>query len=227
MIRAENIVKSYGDELVLKGISLEVGAGEFVSIMGESGSGKSTLLSILGGFLSPDGGRVLWSGEDISQLSDSEISSKRCDSVGFVFQSFKLIPTLNVNDNLLLPATLGGKVDKELLEYEEYLLEKLKLSTMRKKLPEQLSGGQCQRVAIARALVYKPSLIILDEPTGALDSEMERVVMELLSEVNRKFSTTIIQVTHSRKVAEYAGRIIILKDGLIDDGSEGDNAAVL
>ncbi len=221
MIEAREIVKNYGSEQVLKGISLRIDDGEFVSIMGESGSGKSTLLSILGGHLAPDGGQVLWSGEDISSFSDKRMSALRCDEIGFVFQSFKLISTLNVNDNLLLPATLGKKITPELLEYADHLLEKLKLTEMRGKFPDQLSGGQCQRVAIARALVYKPSVIILDEPTGALDSGMERVVMELLRDVNTELRTTIIQVTHSPIVASYAARVILLRDGKIESVSEG------
>ncbi len=227
MIKARNIVKSYGDERVLKGISLDIKKGEFVSVMGESGSGKSTLLSILGGFLSPDEGDVFWSGENIKDFSDKKMSALRSTEVGFVFQSFKLVPTLNVNDNLLLPATLGGRVDKELLEYGEYLMEKLRLTQMRRKLPGTLSGGQCQRVAVARALVYKPKVIILDEPTGALDSGMETVVMELLSAVNRELSTTVIQVTHSKRVAQYADRIIRLSDGELELGTEALNETVL
>ena len=215
MIEARNIEKSYGSELVLKGVSLKVNKGEFVSIMGESGSGKSTLLSILGGFLAPDGGEVLWSGERADLMNEKRLAELRSTDMGFVFQSFKLIPTLNVNDNLLLPATLGKKVNKELLEYKEELLKILKLSDMKNKFPDQLSGGQCQRVAIARSLVYRPKVIILDEPTGALDSGMEEVVMNLISKVNKEEGTTIIQVTHSMKVASYAERIITLKDGEI------------
>ena len=215
MIEARNIEKSYGSELVLKGVSLKVNKGEFVSIMGESGSGKSTLLSILGGFLAPDGGEVLWSGERADLMNEKRLAELRSTDMGFVFQSFKLIPTLNVNDNLLLPATLGKKVNKELLEYKEELLKTLKLSDMKNKFPDQLSGGQCQRVAIARSLVYRPKVIILDEPTGALDSGMEEVVMNLISKVNKEEGTTIIQVTHSLKVASYAERIITLKDGEI------------
>ena len=215
MIEARNIEKSYGSELVLKGVSLKVNKGEFVSIMGESGSGKSTLLSILGGFLAPDGGEVLWSGERADLMNEKRLAELRSTDMGFVFQSFKLIPTLNVNDNLLLPATLGKKVNKELLEYKEELLKILKLSDMKNKFPDQLSGGQCQRVAIARSLVYRPKVIILDEPTGALDSGMEEVVMNLISKVNKEEGATIIQVTHSMKVASYAERIITLKDGEI------------
>ena len=216
MIKATGIEKSYNDEKVLKGISLEVKDGEFVSIMGESGSGKSTLLSILGGFLMPDCGQVFWQGEDISTFGENRLADVRCTDVGFVFQSFRLIPTLNVKDNMLLPATLGKKASKETCDYVEELVQELKLDGLLKKYPTQLSGGQCQRVAIVRALVYKPKLVILDEPTGALDSVMEERVMELLSRINRVHGTTIIQVTHSKKVAEYGNRIIYLKDGEID-----------
>lgn len=215
MIKVQNIEKSYNDEKVLKGISLEIKDGEFVSIMGESGSGKSTLLSIMGGFLSPDAGSVFWNGEDISSFDENRISELRCTEVGFVFQSFKLIPTLNVKENLLLPSILGKKANAETYAYLDELVKKLNLDNMLNKYPDQLSGGQCQRVAIIRALLYSPKTIILDEPTGALDSGMEERVMKLLLEVNKKNNTTIIQVTHSKKVAEYGNRIIYLKDGEI------------
>ena len=215
MIKVQNIEKSYNDEKVLKGISLEIKDGEFVSIMGESGSGKSTLLSIMGGFLSPDAGNVFWNGEDISSFDENRISELRCTEVGFVFQSFKLIPTLNVKENLLLPSILGKKANKETYAYLDQLVKKLNLDNMLNKYPDQLSGGQCQRVAIIRAILYNPKTVILDEPTGALDSGMEERVMKLLSEINKKNNTTIIQVTHSKKVAEYGNRIIYLKDGEI------------
>ena len=217
MIKASGIQKSYNDEKVLKGVSLEVQAGEFVSIMGESGSGKSTLLSILGGFLAPDAGQVTWWGEDVSTFSDNRLAQIRSTEVGFVFQSFRLIPTLTVQDNLYLPATLGKKMSQNTREYVAELVEELNLSGLLKKYPTQLSGGQCQRVAIVRALAYKPSLVILDEPTGALDSSMEEKVMALLSRVNRVYGTAIVQVTHSKKVADYGNRIIYLKDGEITD----------
>lgn len=215
MIEIKDVVKSYGNERVLKGVSLSVADGEFISIMGESGSGKSTLLSILGGFLTADSGSVLWSGEDISGFDDEKMSRLRSSSLGFVFQSYRLIPTLNVKDNLLLTATLGKKLDSETLEYADELVKLFKLSEVMTKLPTELSGGQAQRVAIARALVYRPSIIILDEPTGALDSVMEGVVMEHLSKINRECKTTVIQVTHSKVVASYASRIIKLSDGEI------------
>lgn len=220
MIEIKNIEKSYGNERVLKGISLEFPVGEFVTIMGESGSGKSTLLSILGGFLQPDSGEVLWSGENICTFSDDKMAALRSSKLGFVFQSYRLIPTLNVNDNLLLPTIFGKKLNKDTLKFADELINTLKLSELLTKYPNELSGGQCQRVAIARALVYKPDVIILDEPTDALDSGMEQVVMELISRINRELHTTVIQVTHSKRVAEYANKIIYLKDGEISGGEE-------
>lgn len=215
MIQAINIEKSYNGERVLFGVSLDIADGEFVSIMGESGSGKSTLLSILGGFLDADGGQVLLDGEEVSKLGEHQLAKIRCTSLGFVFQSYKLIPTLNARDNLLLPAVLGGANEKELNEYLQKLTNALGISELLDKFPDQLSGGQCQRVAIARALLYKPKTLILDEPTGALDSEMEERVMHLLKEVNRELGTTIVQVTHSKTVAAYGDRIVYLKDGKI------------
>ena len=215
MIKAINIEKSYNGERVLFGVSLNIADGEFVSIMGESGSGKSTLLSILGGFLDADGGQVLLDGEDVAKLSERQLANIRCTSLGFVFQSYKLIPTLNVRDNLMLPSVLGGKSEKEQSEYLQKLTHALGIAELLDKFPDQLSGGQCQRVAIARALLYNPKTLILDEPTGALDSEMEKRVMELLQEVNQELGTTIVQVTHSKTVAAYGNRIVYLKDGKI------------
>lgn len=213
MIRAENIEKSYNGEKVLKSVSLEIKKGEFVSVMGKSGSGKSTLISILGGFLSPDAGRVFWGDEDISTFDEKRMSELRSSKLGFVFQSFKLIPTLNARDNILLPATLGKHITRETLDYADELSSELGISEMMVKYPDMLSGGQCQRVAIVRSLVYKPEILILDEPTGALDSEMECKVMEALSRINRTLGTTVIQVTHSQRVAEYGNRIINIRDG--------------
>ena len=215
MITATNIEKSYHGERVLFGISLDIADGEFLSIMGESGSGKSTLLSILGGFLASDGGTVLLDGEDISKMSEARLAQIRCTKLGFVFQSYRLIPTLTVEDNLLLPALLGGKKESDLRPYLEILLQDLDILALLDKFPDQLSGGQAQRVAIARALLYQPKTLILDEPTGALDSAMERQVMELLTRIHRERGMTIIQVTHSKTVAEYASRIVYLQDGKI------------
>ena len=160
MITAENIVKSYHGEQVLKGVSLTVEDGEFVSIMGESGSGKSTLLSILGGFLTPDGGRVLWDGTPLSSLTEARLSALRSTRLGFVFQFFRLVPTLRVRDNMLLPATLGGRVGADTEDYLSELVDRLQLGHLLGKYPTELSGGQCQRVAIVRALVYRPETVI-------------------------------------------------------------------
>lgn len=215
MIKAVNIEKSYNGERVLFGVSLDIDDGEFVSVMGESGSGKSTLLSILGGFLDADSGKVLFDGEEIAKLSESRLAQLRCTSLGFVFQGYKLIPTLTAKENLLLPAVLGGNREDDLEEYLKKLTHALGISGLLDKFPDQLSGGQCQRVAIARALLYKPKTLILDEPTGALDSEMERRVMELLKKINSELGTTIVQVTHSKTVAGYGNRIVYLKDGKI------------
>ena len=215
MIKATQIEKSYNGERVLFGVSLDIADGEFFSIMGESGSGKSTLLSILGGFLSADSGTVLLDGKDVSKLSERELSQLRCSSIGFVFQGYRLIPTLTVKDNILLPARLGGTKESELTEYMETLLNALAISNLTEKFPDQLSGGQCQRVAIARALLYRPKLLILDEPTGALDRAMEQKVMDLLVKTNQTLGTTVVQVTHSKTVAEYGNRIVYLQDGRI------------
>lgn len=217
MIKAVGIEKSYNGEKVLKGVTLNIKSGEFVSIMGESGSGKSTLLSILGSFLDADCGKVFWWDEDISTFDSNRLAQMRCTKVGFVFQSFRLIPTLTVKDNLSLPATLGKNMTEQTKDYINKLVVELELEGVLNKYPSQLSGGQCQRVAIIRSLAYKPSFVILDEPTGALDSRMEEKVMNLLSRINRTEGLTIVQVTHSKKVAEYGNRIIYLKDGAITD----------
>ncbi|MBR1983766.1 MAG: ABC transporter ATP-binding protein [Clostridia bacterium] len=215
MIQIQNVTKSYNGEKVLKGIDLTFSDKEFVSIMGASGSGKSTLLSIIGGFLRPDDGNVLWEGQNPFDFTDDALAGKRRSYMGFVFQSFKLISTLTAKDNIMLPVTLSKKINNETLEYFDFLTTELEIKPFLNKYPGQLSGGQCQRVAIARALCYKPSVVILDEPTGALDSVMEVKVMELLKRVNKEQKTTIIQVTHSEKVSCYGDRIIRLKDGLI------------
>ena len=216
MIATRNIEKSFNGEAVLKGIDLEICDGEFVSIMGKSGSGKSTLISIIGGFLKPDSGVVELDGHNLHALREKELSQLRCTSLGFVFQAFKLIPTLNVIDNIMLPLTLSHMASEEAYSYALSIARELGIDTMLKKFPNQLSGGQCQRVAIARALSYKPKTVILDEPTGALDTSMEKTVMELLARINKEQGTTVIQVTHSERVAAYGTRIIRIKDGIIE-----------
>lgn len=216
MIEIHDVTKSYGGERVLRGISLSIEDGEFVSVMGRSGSGKSTLLNIIGGFLPPDGGEVLHGGKNIYSLPEKEISRMRCNDLGFVFQSFRLINTLSVRDNILLPSALSEFDRKKASENFDFFTEKLNITAITNKFPDELSGGQCQRVAIARALIYEPGILILDEPTGALDSMNEKCAMEVISEVNRKMRTTVIMVTHSAAVADYAARKILLRDGTLE-----------
>lgn len=215
MIQVKNITKGYNGEEVLHGVSLTIEDGEFVSIMGESGSGKSTLLSIIGGFLSADSGEVLFGDESVSAMSEKTLARLRCTRLGFVFQGYKLIPTLTVKDNIMLPALLGGGADSEPAPYFAKITDQLGISHILEKFPDELSGGQRQRVAIARALLYKPEIILLDEPTAALDSEMEAKVMAFLVKMNKELGTTVLQVTHSKTVSEYGSRVIYLKDGRV------------
>lgn len=217
MIVADRIEKSFHGERVLRDVSLTVEDGEHLTVMGESGSGKSTLLSILGGFLIPDGGSVSLNGVPLSSYTAEQMAALRSRELGFVFQSFRLIPTLTARDNILLPATLGGRRREELAPYFGELTEELGLSALLSKYPEELSGGQCQRVAIARALLYRPHTVILDEPTGALDSETEGRVMRLLGGLCTACGTTLVVVTHSARVATFAHRVLHLVDGVLSE----------
>lgn len=215
-ISVKNVSKSYNGEKVLKNVSFDVEQGEFLAIMGKSGSGKSTLLNIIGGFLSPDEGEALWNDENPINFSNNELANKRCSDIGFVFQSFGLISTLTARENAILPLSLAKKLNEESIKYLNFLAKRLEVEGFLDKYPNQLSGGQCQRVSILRALAYKPNVIILDEPTGALDTVTEEKVMELLLEINDNLKTTIILVTHSNKVASHARKVILIKDGQID-----------
>ena len=213
MLIAKNVKKSYNNREILKGIDLVVNDGEFVSIMGESGSGKSTLLSILSGNLRPDEGTVTFDGFEISTASDSEMAKFRRSELGFVYQSLNLISTLSSEDNILLPLYLGRedvlKGRKKMLE----LAERMGISHLLGCMPDNMSGGERQRVAIARALIHDPKIIMMDEPTGSLDSKSTAEVLELLKDIHESMKISIIQVTHSREAAEYADRIISIKDG--------------
>lgn len=219
-VEGKNIIKNFqiGDTTtkVLKGISLKVREGEFVSIMGESGSGKSTLLYILGGLDKPTSGAVSMNGRDISNFDDEWMSKIRRKNIGFVFQFYNLIPNLTVEENIMLPLLLDGK---KISDYRKQLNDILKivgLSNRRKHTPRQLSGGQQQRVAIARALIGKPQILFADEPTGNLDSKTGVEIMELLQEINRDSGQTIIMVTHSPEAAKSSSRIITVRDGIIE-----------
>ena len=213
MLIAENVKKSYNNREILKGISLSVKDGEFVSIMGDSGSGKSTLLSILSGNLRPDEGRVEFNGFEISSADEKSMAVFRRGELGFVYQSLNLISTLSAEDNILLPIYLAKEDLKEGREYMFTLAERMGISHLLKSMPDDMSGGERQRVAIARALIHHPKIIMMDEPTGSLDSKTTKEVLELISELHQEMGISIIQVTHSPEAAKYADRIIYVKDG--------------
>ncbi|MCR4691476.1 MAG: ABC transporter ATP-binding protein [Lachnospiraceae bacterium] len=214
---AENLAKHYGqdDTLVkaLDGVSLTVERGEFVSIIGTSGSGKSTLLHMLGGLDTPTSGNVIIDDKDISKLKGDELCIFRRRKIGFIFQSFNLVPSISVYDNIILPLQLDGKqVDKQ---FVANVIETLGLEKKLKVLPSKLSGGQQQRVAIARALASKPAIILADEPTGNLDSKTSQDVLGLLKTTGKKFNQTIVMITHNDEIAQMADRTIRIEDGHI------------
>ena len=215
MIKATQITKSFDGRQILKGIDLEVADGEFLSIMGESGSGKSTFLSILAGNLRADSGSVLLDGEDLSSMNEKKLAKLRRTKLGFVYQSLNLIPTLNVKDNILLPLYLDRASLRKGRERMEEMAELLRVSHLMNAFPKDMSGGECQRVAIARAMVHEPSVLMLDEPTGSLDTHATADVMELLCRLNRECGVTVIQVTHSRQTSLYGDRTVFISDGLV------------
>lgn len=212
-----------GNITVLKDISLTVNRGEFVAVMGASGSGKSTLLNVLGGLLAPDSGTVTVDGMDLGSMSDASLTVYRRDRVGFIFQMFNLVGTLNVEENILLPSLAGGRrVAPAALDA---MIEKVGLSHRRHTMPDTLSGGEQQRVAIARALVSGPALVLADEPTGNLDSENTRLMGDLFRDLHRAQGCAFVLVTHAPDVAMWADRVVVLKDGsIVDDRSTAEFA---
>ena len=217
VIEVKNLSKIYGKKenevTAIKDINLSVDKGEFVSIIGASGSGKSTLLHQIGGVDRPTSGTVLIEGEDIYKLNDTKLAIFRRRKIGFVFQSFNLIPVLTVEENIKMPALLDNqKIDEE---YFKDLIKTLGIEKRLNHLPSELSGGQMQRVAIARALINKPAIILADEPTGNLDSENSKEIMEMLKFSIRKYNQTAIVITHDLSIAENTDRIIKIKDGKI------------
>ena len=214
MLRCESLTRTYRsggrDLTVLKGITLQVAAGDFVAVVGPSGSGKSTLLGLLAGLDQPTSGQVFLDGLDLGAMSEDERARVRGEKVGFVFQSFQLIPTLTARENVQVPLELQGK---EARGRAEALLARLGLGDRAHHYPAQLSGGEQQRVALARAFSHGPRLLFADEPTGNLDAATGRSIIDLMADLNREAGTTLVLVTHDPELAERAGRVIRLRDG--------------
>ena len=219
LLEVKNICKTYGSGETavdaLKNVSFSVPKGEFVAIVGESGSGKTTLLNMLGALDTPTSGNVLIDGRDTFSMKESELTVFRRRNIGFIFQSFNLIPELTVEQNMIFPVLLDYQ--KPNMKYLEELLTILNLKQRRDHLPSQLSGGQQQRAAIGRALLTRPSLILADEPTGNLDSKNSSEVIALLKEASKKYEQTIIMITHNRSIAQTADRVLKVSDGVLTD----------
>lgn len=215
VLKCENVSKKFGEHLVLDDVSLEIKKGSFVSIVGASGSGKSTLLTILGGIDKPTQGKVYLGDREISSMTEKELAILRRTDLGFVFQFFNLAPYLTAEENVLLPIMLAGKVTDEHKTRAKELMGYLGILELKDKLPSKMSGGEQQRVAIARGLIINPEVILLDEPTGNLDSKNAEEIMNLLTKINKEMNATIVQVTHSDHNAGYGDVIITIKDGKI------------
>ena len=217
ILKCEGVKKVYGSGgnqvTALNGIDLSVSKGEFVAIMGASGSGKSTLLHILGGVDKPTEGKVIIDGTDLSRLNQTEAAIFRRRKVGLVYQSYNLIPTLTVRKNILMPLALDKKKPNQ--EYFEKVVNSLGIADRLEALPNQLSGGQQQRAAIARSLIYRPALLLADEPTGNLDQKNSKEIIDMLKLAGRNLEQTILLITHDEKVALEADRVITIEDGCI------------
>jgi putative ABC transport system ATP-binding protein len=218
MIEIQSIKKHFqnGEEVVtaIDDVSLIIEKNEFVAIMGSSGSGKSTLMNVLGCLDTPSAGKYILDGKDVASLSDDELSRIRNEHIGFIFQTFHLLPKLNVIENVKLPLRYSTMSDAEANQRASNLIERVGLSHRKEHKPFEMSGGQRQRVAIARALINKPSVILADEPTGNLDSKTSNEIMDLLTELH-KAGQTIVMVTHEDEIAQYAQRVIRMKDGKV------------
>ncbi len=221
ILQTENLSKTYKigkvETQALRGVSIAVAPGEFVAVMGQSGCGKSTLLHLLGGLLSPSGGKIIIDGEDLSKISDAQRTDIRRRKIGFVFQRFNLFPTLTADGNLRLAERIHQGKGGGSAERRREVLSLLKLENKINNKPLELSGGEQQRVALARAIINQPAIILADEPTGNLDSENSKIVLDMFSELNRKFNQTIIMITHNPEAAENCHRIIKMRDGAVEN----------
>ena len=226
LIKITNIKRDFplGNEIVyvLKGIDLEINKGEYVALMGPSGSGKSTLMNILGCLDTPTSGTYILNGKHVSEMQDDELAGIRNKEIGFVFQTFNLMPRTTALDNVALPMVYAGHSKSERVERATEVLTQVGLQDRMDHKPNQLSGGQRQRVAVARALVNKPSIILADEPTGNLDSKTSVEIMNLFNEIHAN-GNTVILVTHEEDIAAYAHRIIRLRDGIIESDTINPN----
>ena len=225
VLKTEALTKVYGkgqnQVTALDKAEISISEGSFVAIVGTSGSGKSTLLHMMGGLDRPTSGKVYVENKDIFSLKDEELTIFRRRKIGFVFQSFNLVPTLNVYENIVFPIQLDGNdVDEK---FVDEVIKTLGLEDMKNRLPNQLSGGQQQRVAIARALASKPAIVLADEPTGNLDSKTSQDVLGLLKVTGQKFSQTIVMITHNEAIAQMADKVIRIEDGhIVKGGAEND-----
>ena len=219
ILEVQNLCKTYGkgeaEVRALDHVSFSVGKGEFIAIVGESGSGKSTLLNVVGALDNPTSGKVLIDGKDIFSMPEKKLTVFRRQNIGFIFQSFNLIPELNVEQNITFPLLLDYQKPDQ--KYVEELLEILGLKERRKHLPSQLSGGQQQRVAIGRALAARPAIIMADEPTGNLDSKNSQEVITLLKSMSVKYRQTILMITHNVNHADATDRVLRMTDGRLKD----------
>ncbi|MBX9805847.1 MAG: ABC transporter ATP-binding protein [Alphaproteobacteria bacterium] len=219
-IKCSGIIKTFStgevETVALRGVDLEVSKGEFLMIVGPSGCGKTTLISIIAGILHQDFGKCEVEGHHYENMSTNDLMEFRAKNLGFIFQSFNLIPTLSIAQNVAVPLMINGMPHDKAVKVAEQILVEVQLKDKMQSRPTQLSGGQQQRVAIARALVHQPSLLICDEPTSALDHATGTKILEIMRHINKKFKTTLVVVTHDSRIFQYADRIAYMDDGRIE-----------
>lgn len=228
IVEVQGVKKTYGKKNeeqthALKGISFDVEKGEFVGIMGASGSGKSTLLNILSTIDKPTDGKILINQQDVTRLKGNKLADFRAKEIGFIFQDFNLLENLTAFENIAVPLSLQGKSSKEIRQKVQIVAKRLSITQILSKYPAEISGGQKQRVAAARALITQPTILLGDEPTGALDSESARDLLDMMAELNQKDQVSILLVTHDPMSASYCNRILFIKDGVIHQELHREN----